>query len=158
MSTMDIAALDFEADKFSHARIDGIMGMVRRENAAIPRNHFSHVFGVVDDCYRCLNCEVLQGGLKSGGVCPADGTAALTTAADVPAVVAAGGHPHNCPVCICDYCGVPYEFHKQNTVGDVIHGVVASIAPHWDYPHWDYDDDAASDRSLRDDFGYSPLS
>jgi len=34
-------------------------------------NHPTHTFGTVDDCIRCLDCEVLCGGLQSGTPCPA---------------------------------------------------------------------------------------
>ena len=34
-------------------------------------NHPTHTFGTVDDCIRCLDCEVLFGGSKSGTECPA---------------------------------------------------------------------------------------
>jgi hypothetical protein len=34
-------------------------------------NHPTHTFGTVDDCIRCLDCEVLYCGLQSGTPCPA---------------------------------------------------------------------------------------
>jgi hypothetical protein len=34
-------------------------------------NHPTHTFGTVDDCIRCLDCEVLFCGLQSGTPCPA---------------------------------------------------------------------------------------
>jgi len=38
---------------------------------AIVVNHPTHTFGTVDDCIRCLDCEVLYCGLQSGTPCPA---------------------------------------------------------------------------------------
>src|SRR5665213_3359649 len=194
MSTMTIAALDFEAQKMNDARIEAVMIQVRRKYRTVI-THPSHVKGVIGDCYRCINCEVLWGGLQSGTPCSTmfdwatagrlhsdpDGDPGYAVKQDVPftgvPVVSiepmSGGsgpadwfdsdvrealasidapHPHDCPVCVCGDCGVPFDFHKQTAYGDMIHGVVASTSPR---SLDDYDDDAASDRSLRDEFGYS---
>jgi len=171
MSTMTIAALDFEAQKMNDARIEAVMIQVRRKYRTVI-THPSHVKGVIDDCYRCINCEVLWGGLQSGTPCSTmfdwatagrlhsdpDGDPGYAVKQDVPFFASnvpepdEAGHPHDCPVCVCGDCGVPFDFHKQTAYGDMIHGVVASTSPR---SLDDYDDDAASDRSLRDEFGYS---
>lgn len=44
-------------------------GILCEEKPAV--NHPTHTFGTVDDCIRCLNCEVLYFGLQSGAPCPA---------------------------------------------------------------------------------------
>jgi hypothetical protein len=40
-------------------------------DACVAINHPTHTFGTVDDCIRCLDCEVLFCGSQSGTPCPA---------------------------------------------------------------------------------------
>jgi len=148
VSTLSIEAIDHKTFKgrrnLQHAVLQGLYKRVV--------THPSHVIGVIDDCYRCLNCEVLDGGLKSGTPCSAMfewATPPVDTGADpdvpftgVPVIsiepMFGGSGPadwnlpfHSCALCVCEYCGVPFEYHKQTDEGDVIHGVVASTAPRW---------------------------
>jgi hypothetical protein len=55
----------------THNRVD-TRGVEADECVAKPPvNHYTHSFGTVDDCIRCLDCEVLYCGLQSGKPCPA---------------------------------------------------------------------------------------
>ena len=116
MTTLSIAAIDFEHVKFDVARI-------MAETAAVPRDHPSHTFGVVDDCIRCLDCEVLRGGLKSGTMCPAhiEREDWRAMAAADPSCAFKSPDPFTIEAVTaeqrdgtgCEHCGVQYVFHKR---------------------------------------------
>jgi hypothetical protein len=55
----------FDADK-RIAEIDAQIRQIHEERA-----RETHTFGVVDDCIRCLDCEVLELSPQSNTECPA---------------------------------------------------------------------------------------